>query len=44
MIKVTLVCDDCGAVIADGISANEVWFQAEALYCRRARKGARALH
>jgi hypothetical protein len=32
MIKVALLCDDCGAVIADGISANEVRLQAEALY------------
>jgi hypothetical protein len=24
MIKVTLVCDNCGALIADGVSANEV--------------------
>jgi hypothetical protein len=35
MIKVALLCDDCGAVIADGISANEVRLQAEALYRRR---------
>ena len=38
MIKVALVCDNCGAVIADGISANEVRFQAEALYRRREGK------
>jgi hypothetical protein len=38
MIKVTLRCDDCGAVIADGISANELRFQAEALYRRREGK------
>ena len=30
MIKVALVCDSCGAVIADGISANEVRFRAQA--------------
>src|SRR5262245_12235301 len=35
LIKVLLVCDTCEAVIADGISANEVRFQAEALYRRR---------
>ena len=35
LIKVRLVCDTCGAVISDGISANEVRFQAEALYRRR---------
>ena len=38
MIKVALVCDNCGAVIADGISANEVRFQAQALYHRREGK------
>jgi hypothetical protein len=38
MIKVTLRCDDCGAVIADGISANEVRLQAETLYRRREGK------
>lgn len=35
MIKVALVCDNCRALIADGINANEVRFQAEALYRRR---------
>ena len=35
MIKVALACDNCGALIADGISANEVRLQAEALYRRR---------
>jgi hypothetical protein len=35
MIKVALVCDSCGAVIADGTSANEVRVQAQALYRRR---------
>jgi hypothetical protein len=38
MIKVTLVCDNCGALIADGISANEMRLQAEALYRRREGK------
>ena len=38
MIKVTLVCDACDAVIADGISANEVRFQAEGRYRRREGK------
>jgi hypothetical protein len=38
LIKVTLVCDTCDAVISNGISANEVRFQAEALYRRRAGK------
>jgi hypothetical protein len=38
MIKVTLACDNCGALIADGISANEVRLQAEALYRRREGK------
>ena len=38
MIKAALLCDHCGAVIADGISANEVRFQAEALYRRREGK------
>jgi hypothetical protein len=38
MIKQELVCDNCGARIADGISANEVRFQAEALYRRREGK------
>jgi hypothetical protein len=38
MIKVALLCDDCGAVGADGISANEVRLQAEALYLRREGK------
>jgi hypothetical protein len=35
MFKVALVCDNCGAVIADGIAANEVRLQAKALYRRR---------
>ena len=35
MIKVALVCDNCGALIADGISAHEVRLQAKALYRRR---------
>jgi hypothetical protein len=38
MIKVALVCDNCGAVIAEGISASEVRFQAEALYRKREGK------
>jgi hypothetical protein len=38
MIKVALVCDNCGTAIADGISANEVRFQSEALYRRREGK------
>jgi hypothetical protein len=38
MIKVALLCDNCGAVIADGISANEVRLQAETLYLRREGK------
>jgi hypothetical protein len=38
MIKVVLVCDNCGAVIADGISANEVRFQVKALYRNREGK------
>jgi hypothetical protein len=29
--KVALLCDNCGAVFADGISANEVRLQAEIL-------------
>jgi hypothetical protein len=36
MIKVTLVCDSCGAVIAEGISANAVRLEAQALYSRHA--------
>jgi len=38
MIEVVLVCDNCGAVIADGISASEVRLQEEPLYCRREGK------
>jgi hypothetical protein len=38
MIKVALVCDSCGSLIADGISANDVRLQAEALYRRREGK------
>jgi hypothetical protein len=38
VIKVLLVCDSCSAVIADGMSANEMRLQAEALYRRRKRK------
>jgi hypothetical protein len=38
MIKVALVCDNCGSLISGGISANEVRFQAEALYRRREGK------
>jgi hypothetical protein len=38
MIKVALVCDSCGAVIADGISANEVRFRAQARYRRQELK------
>ena len=38
MIKVTLVCDTCDVVIADGISANELRFQAEEFYRRREGK------
>jgi hypothetical protein len=38
MIKVALVCDNCGELVAVGISASEVWLQAEALYRRRERK------
>ena len=39
VIKVTLVCDSCGAVIADGISANAVRLEAQTLYGRHAGKG-----
>ena len=35
VIKVTLVCDRCSAVIAQGISANAVRLEAQALYGRR---------
>jgi hypothetical protein len=35
VIKVTLVCDRCSAVIAEGISANAVRLEAQALYGRR---------
>ena len=38
MIKVALVCDSCGAVIADGISAQEVRFRAQARYRRQELK------
>ena len=38
MIKALLVCDSCGAVIADGISPSEMRFQAQALYRRREGK------
>jgi hypothetical protein len=38
MIKVILVCDNCGAMIAAGIDANEVRLQAEGLYRRREGK------
>ena len=38
MIKVALVCDSCDAVIADGISAQEVRFQAQARYRRQELK------
>ena len=34
VIKVTLVCDSCGAEIADGISANAMRLEAQALYGR----------
>jgi hypothetical protein len=34
MIKVMLVCDSCGAIIASGISANAIRFDAQALYRR----------
>ena len=35
VIKVTLVCDRCGAVIAEGISANAVRLEAQTRYGRR---------
>ena len=35
MIKLSLVCDGCGAIIAEGISANEVRLELDALYRRR---------
>jgi hypothetical protein len=38
VIKVRLVCDSCGGVIADGIGANQVRFQAQALYRTREYK------
>ena len=38
MIKAALICDNCGVLIANGISANEVQLHAEALYRRRERK------
>jgi hypothetical protein len=38
VIKVRLVCDSCGGVIADGLSANQVRFQARALYRTREHK------
>jgi hypothetical protein len=38
VIKVRLVCDSCGGVIADGIGANQVRFQARALYRTREHK------
>ena len=34
MIKLSLVCDSCGAIIAEGISANEVRLESDALYRR----------
>ena len=35
MIKLSLVCDSCGAIIAaEGISANEVRLEMDALYRR----------
>jgi RNase P subunit RPR2 len=34
MIKLSLVCDGCGAIIAEGISANEVRLESDALYRR----------
>ena len=30
MIQLSLVCDSCGAIIAEGISANEVRLQSDA--------------
>jgi hypothetical protein len=38
VIKVMLVCDSCSEVIADGISANAVRLEAQAVYRRRAGK------
>jgi hypothetical protein len=38
VIKVMLVCDSCSAVIANGISANAVRLEAQAVYRRRAGK------
>jgi hypothetical protein len=38
VIKVRLVCDSCGGVIADGIGASQVRFQARALYRTREYK------
>jgi hypothetical protein len=35
VIKIRLVCDSCGGVIADGIDANQLRFQARALYRTR---------
>jgi hypothetical protein len=35
LIKIMLACDRCDAVIFEGISANEVRFEAKALYRRR---------
>jgi hypothetical protein len=38
MIKVALVCDNCGRLIAAGIDANEVRLQAQELYRRQELK------
>ena len=48
MIKLSLVCDGCGAIIAEGISANAIRHEAQALYRRHDSKdlclGARRFH
>ena len=38
MIKVTLVCDSCGSIIASGISANTIRVDARALYRRHGNR------
>lgn len=38
MIKVVLVCDSCRAVIAEGISANEMRLEAQDQYRRHEGK------
>ena len=38
MIKLSLVCDGCGAIIAEGISANAIRHEAQALYRRHDSK------